>query len=497
MSLPAPNAAEGSVASRTRRQRRRRPRDEEEEEQDTAQPSTYVSPAMRIYQHALEAILAMLELSDLSRALAVSGSWSAAVRSMAPIHASMERDEDRSFCEGKAFRPLPAVVLIIGSPLLRHVAAIAIRHASPSWTKLDNDSLGLLAQHAPNLTSLKCVLKLTPDEPFVLPPKLQSLHLQLGGRDADTINGVLKSLAALPSLLCLHLEFSIFFDESAVDLSILGACPSLVDLQLEDFEGDPPVLSDAQAKQIRSSLGHLQRFSVRQMESDDLARFLQPPVTVRWRDIGQVFADEPTGVLLRGLPSLSMLDLCYGEGTAQVDFLSQLSQLTSLRLRCGGEGGDWFIPADALLASLQLCNGITALDLSCGFNSAQWSALFTKLRIKKLAMGRGIDTLQCFASGPITQSLEELALELLDFPPSEVLHLYALRRLRTLRLDQCFSSPLTDAAIDSLTPPTSLLPSLTELRHAWVGSDDYDGEDGGLVERHGPSFEWMQQRLMH
>ena len=76
MSRSNPIDAEGSVASRTRRQTRIRPRDEEEEQkQHAAQPSSHVSPAMRIYRHALESIFAMLELPDLSHILAVSRGW--------------------------------------------------------------------------------------------------------------------------------------------------------------------------------------------------------------------------------------------------------------------------------------------------------------------------------------------------------------------------------------------------------------------------------------
>ena len=81
---------------------------------------------MRLYRHALESMFAMLELGDLTQILAVSRDWAAAVRSMAPIHATIARDEYRSDWEGKEFRPLPPIARIAGSPLLRHVAALHI-----------------------------------------------------------------------------------------------------------------------------------------------------------------------------------------------------------------------------------------------------------------------------------------------------------------------------------------------------------------------------------
>ena len=160
MSHPKHNDAEGNVASRARGQTRMRPRDEDgEEEPRAAQSSAHVSPAMRVYRHALESIFAMLTLEDLAHILAVSRSWSAAVGSMKLIQASMERDARKSRIGGKVFRPLPPIARIVGSPLLRHLVTIQIEDASRHWTPLNCASLGLLAQHAPNLTSLQCKLR--------------------------------------------------------------------------------------------------------------------------------------------------------------------------------------------------------------------------------------------------------------------------------------------------------------------------------------------------
>ena len=222
------------------------------------------------------------------------------------------------------------------------------------------------------------------------------------------------------------------------------------------------------------------------MAANQLARLLQPPVTAQWRDIGQVAADARTGEMFLRLP-LTELNLWYEEVTAHVEFLPQLTQLTVLTLRCPSDDGGWFIPADAVLTSLVLCTHITQLDLHCGFNSAHWSALFAKLTIKKLTVrGDELDTLQCFAAGPITHSLEELCVYTVELPPAELTHLYGLRRLRTLDLLCCFTSHLDVAMIDRISPPTPLLPALKELYH-----------NRQSVERHDPSFEWMQQRRTH
>ena len=487
---------EGSAALRTCTQTRIRARDEEgEEKQPTAQPSSHVSPAMRIYRHALEAILAMLELADLSLALAVNREWAAAVRSMKPINALIERHNRRWCGRSNAVQPLPPIARLVGSPLLRHLSAIQISDAG-GWTSLTNGSLGLLSQHAPTLTSLWCELTLMPNELLVLPAKLRSLHLRFYDHYSDaTINGMLTALSAVPSLLSLRLLLSSFDTESCVDLSLVAACRSLTYLHLESTIGGAPEFTDAQQDQIRSSLGHLHRLDVGWMNSDKLARFLKSPVTARWQDIGRVWADARTGELLLRLPTLTRLELTYIRHTVHVDFLPQLPLLTALTLSC------CFIPADAVFSSLVMCTGITELNLTSGFTSADWSALFAKLtRIHKLTIrGRThfqLTTLRCFAEGTITQSLVDLTLCDLVLPPSELAHLSNLRRLRTLRLDGCFSPHLADETVDSLSPPTALLPALTSLFYSrWVVGSVSWRLSPDTVERHGSSAEWMQKRM--
>ena len=224
------------------------------------------------------------------------------------------------------------------------------------------------------------------------------------------------------------------------------------------------------------------------MRAELLARLLQPPVTVRWRDIGHV--DARCGELLPTLPTLTRLKQSYLQETAHADFLPELPLLRVLTLDCNF-GQAWCIPADALLASLVRCIGVTELNINCGFNSAHFSALFAKLPLKKLTIRGGeLETLACFSADPITESLEELFISDLNLPPSELSHLYVLRRLRSLSLDRCFSSLLPDAILDSLSPPTPILPSLTLLFHQW----QMPGKKRQSAHRHGPSFEWMQLR---
>ena len=349
--------------------------------------------------------------------------------------------------------------------------------------------MALLAQHAPNLQSLWCTLTLTVNEQLTLPAKITSLILQLRDDYADAaIEAVLATVASLPSLSLLHLQLSAFEATCSVQLRLLAACRSLTDLTLETAFGSAPILSIAQLDQIRSSLGLLTRFFIGWKGSVLLACLLQSPVTAQWQDIGEVEGDAHTGELLLTLPGLTKLDLRYVEAAAHADFLQHLPRLTMLKLDCYRNERAWDIPSDALLASLVRCAGLIELDLCCGFDSAHWSALFAKLTIKKLTIRYGeLKSLQCFATGPITQSLEELTLCDLALPPSEISHLYGLRRLRTLKLYDCFAPPLDDASLACLFPPTPILPALTKLVHHL--------RYGECIDRQGPSFEWMQQRL--
>ena len=194
----------------------------EGDEQHAAQSSTHASPATRLYRHALESILGMLTLGDLSRILSVSREWSAAVKSMSPISGSVDRDEN-PYKRWKKASDLPPIASIVGSPLMRHLVAIQMWPLIP----MENAALGLLARHAPNLTSLCCDLILRPDEPLVLPAKLQSLQLHLTNEHTDAVvNSVLKTVAALPSLTRLRLMLSSFAHHSSIELSLLAACPS-------------------------------------------------------------------------------------------------------------------------------------------------------------------------------------------------------------------------------------------------------------------------------
>ena len=474
-----------------------RARDEgDEKEPHATHSSGHVSPASRLYRHALEAILGMLTLDELIRILAVSRDWSAAVRSMKTINAVIHWDGSRPPPGRVIIRRFPPIERLVGSPLLRHLATIHVSQTRGLFTSLDNASLGLLAQLAPNLTSLWCELTLTPNEPLILPANLQSLRLEMFGKyTASAINGVLSSLASLPSLSRLTLDLQAFRRKTPFALSLLAASSSLSDLTLESTPDSlpssvSPKLTSAQVDQIRMSLGHLHHVSIFElMDTDRLAGLLQLPVTARWQDIGHVAGEPRTGELLLRLPSLTKLVLIYTRTAAHVDFLPQLTRLTALDLDCFDSGGNSVVPADAVFSALLRCIGLTELLLRCGFNSAQWSALLAKLPLKKLMLvGEQIDTLRSFEAG---HSLQDLSVrELLVSSPSDLSHLSGLRRLRTLELYT--PKRVEDTVFDILAPPTSLLPALTKFVHHWWNNKYAFWE---CRERQGPSFECMQQRL--
>ena len=212
------SADEGCVSSCTHNQTSMQVQINEDEEKLLAHPSaTHCSPAMRLYRHALESILGMLTLEDLSRFLAVSREWSAAVRSMKPIDAVLEREFKWSLGGGSACPPLPPVQSIITSPLLRHLAAILISGVAAPWTPLDNASVALLAHHAPNLISLWCKLQFTPNEPLIVPAKLTGETSKVW---ADEGTGEL--LLRLQTLS----KLSLIYERAAAHVDFLAQCRS-------------------------------------------------------------------------------------------------------------------------------------------------------------------------------------------------------------------------------------------------------------------------------
>ena len=294
---------------------------------------------------------------------------------MAPIHSCGEAGDRGSAMSGrKALRVSTPIKRLVASPLLRHLAAVQIGELGARGTRLNNASLALLVQHAPCLTSLQCWLKLTPTVPLVLPPRLTLLELRLEDNYTDAaINGVLTVLATLPSLSQLLLRLRAFQRETRTEVSLLAASRSLTELTLDAWYGNPQ-LTSTQLEQIRSSLGHLQRINVGWLGSYDLARLLQPPVTARWQDIGNVIGDELTGELLISLQSLTNLELTweadfYDAEIVRVDFLPQLPRLTSLNLY-SADCGEWVIPAATLLSSLVLCTSPRLCSLDCAVRQA-------------------------------------------------------------------------------------------------------------------------------
>lgn len=259
---------------------------------------------------------------------------------------------------------------------------------------------------------------------------------------------------------------------------------------------DPPI-PDEQVSQVRSYLGHLQRFSLDYyLDLARITRLLQPPVTMRWQDIGWIFADAHTSDIIVTLPTLTKLDLWFHEHTPHADFLSQLPLLTTLKLDCRHSPMDmprrFAILAEPLLASLLPCTGLNELDLNCGFSSEQVGTLLATLtKLRRLKLYVKLKTLQCLASGPATQSLEHLSLyQHTSLPHSELVHMYALQGLRSLSIDQVFES-VDEDTLDSLCPPTQLFPRLTQLFCQWH-DDEWEWDS---VDERGPSYEWMQQRL--
>ena len=89
------------------------------------------APVTRLYRHALECVFGFVALADLSRVLAVSQAWAAAVRSMKPIDAAVDSE-----------RALPG--MIAASPLASHVRHFGSKDAP---LVISSSDLLLLSRH--------------------------------------------------------------------------------------------------------------------------------------------------------------------------------------------------------------------------------------------------------------------------------------------------------------------------------------------------------------
>ena len=408
------------------------------------------APPPTLYKHALESVFAFLALRDLSRVLAVSLDWSAAVGSMRPIGATNLRPH--------------SVSAVCASHLARHISR---------WTSdvlsVSSEGLSLLSLTMRSLHTLECTLtEPRSDAAIVFPPKLTRLTLTVDYPSSTVVNAVIQSIRRrLPLLQSLKLALP---QPSALSFAPLQSLPHLTEFEFKwpnmDKVDHKP--TDAQIDQIRA-MRHLTRPPF-PPSTDQLCRLLRSPHSLHWQSISEssfVPVDAKLSLLLPSLPSLTQL---YADLLADCDpaFFSRLTNLTELRLSLSdfADASTW----DSLAFALQSCTNITDLTLDQNpLTSAQMSMMlshFINLRTLVLREATALESLRFLSSGPITPTLTQLSLINCQHPQlqlSEMAHVHSLQSLTCLELEVSFVEPMDELTRSLYAPPSLLLPKLVEF----------------------------------
>ena len=122
------------------------------------------------------------------------------------------------------------------------------------------------------------------------------------------------------------------------------------------------------------------------------------------------------------------------------------------------------------MQTLSACLQLTSLDLMAPVTSAHLSAMLSQLSLLRdlnLVSCSELGSLQFLSDAPSLQ--HTLRQFLLQRSPAlrtaELRHILGLKNLERLVLSSSFSEPLDDFTQHLLTPPSTLLPKLTEFNY--------------------------------
>ena len=303
---------------------------------------------------------------------------------------------------------------------------------------------------------------------MLLPPKLETLEMHLGELDAAGLNTAVQTIGRLTVLRHLTLQFASRFSD--VSFAPLSKCAALTKMTFEgagmnSIEEQP---TDAHIDQLRA-LHHLSYVSIADLDSDSLTKLLRAPHSLEWTELRDVYdIDAVSAPALRNLPGLLTL---YTWGCCDVSFLPALSQLQTLHLECSDEPWDADMTAvtgDAVVEALSGCRRLAVLILTAPVTSKHLSILLPRLPLLhtlSLLGCRELESLQFLSDVPSLQHTVCFFF-LKDSPAlhsSELRHVLALKNLETPLLVSSFSEPLDGLTQHLLTPPSALLPKLTEF----------------------------------
>jgi hypothetical protein len=435
-------------------------------------------------------VFGFLNLRELHAALSVSKSWLATVCSMRSLGASISPNASREvvgvsgFSSGGAHRnPALTFEAMSVSPLARHVTVLGTRDSgvevSSVWLTLASQRLRGL--HTLHLAALPTLTAGGPAS-VTLPPSLTNLSLSLfqgmGGYVMGVaapipsltleINSFLEAVGRLPLLrsFTLHLSYVAAVAVSeGLRFSGLHAAKSLEHFSLN--------LRDSWTEDQINDLRELWWLGTLRLEYPTpalLERLLRQPHKLQWKELTDFDSytmnfNECARMSL--LPSLESF-AAYLRGAEDFDFLQRLPNLTRIRLNVAG----CFLPGDDLVAALRTCSRVTELQLSfCKLDSQRMCTLLPGLPLLQrftLEGERSLESLRCFAAGPICSTLTHLTLidcKHAKMQPSELDHFHALRGLTHLHVLMPFTSPPSALQLQQLTPPSVVLPKLVEFKY--------------------------------
>ena len=286
----------------------------------SAVQSTPSCPAVRLYRHALESILAFSNRKTLAAALSVSREWLAAVGSMRALALKVT-----------SLRP-PAEP-IASAAIGRHMSELDV---SSLW-RISPDALDSLTRLMPRLRCLRCVNPLLPtgaNSNLHFPAGLRELHLTATNANyftpparrtrpeeddsncAASLNVAIAAAGRLMQLESLFLSVC----RRRIDLLTFGPLAALPLLRHLDVfvygEADPEIddtdlddLTDAHVGELRA-LPRLHSLDVNPITTSLLRRLLAQPHELLWKQISRPRPlTDADAALLPRLPSLTTLGL--------------------------------------------------------------------------------------------------------------------------------------------------------------------------------------------
>ena len=424
---------------------RKRPRhfhqgpDEAEDEQREEEAAAAQPPAARLYRHALESIFGFLSLADLSRALAVSRSWSSAVSSMRSIGAAVD-----SLPAGRSLLELSA------SRLARHIGQLGSLNEAIALSQESLYSAGF------RMSGLKCLHWVMPapllHAPLIFPPSLTRLKVNAASTALPLeVNLVIEAASCMPSLAALSLGLPEL--HPLVSLTRLRGLRSLQELSLtESFSP----FTQTQADDLRA-IPHLTSLD-RWLHTSNLRLLLRVPHQLKWQKL-KVLAplDSELMGLLVSLPSLVELSVACCEDAALLPLLPNLRNLTFL----GFARQQPLSSPEQMIQGVGQCAQLTSLCISSSkLTSAHMHALLSCMpALSKLQLANmpWLETLSFLSSEPLQRSLTSLTLVDCLHPALlavKLRHIFALQQLTHLVIRRCFEK------LDSLTKHDLKVPSV-------------------------------------